>query len=662
MPGSKPHWLQPGGKSSTPQVVVSFDTETQVKVKSGRELLTLRCWDAIVRHRGAGPHGSDTTMPWEGETPADLAAVLIAAASVTGEAWAFAHNAGFDLTVTSLPMVLCGMGWKPEFVNIGEETCVFTLAGPTGRIVITDSWSWLRCGLDTAAKDVGMRKTRLPAEANSLADWHHRCAHDTRILDRLVSQLLDWWDSAQVGGFSVTGSGCGWRTLRARLPEKEVLVGAEQPRTSFEREAIFGGRKEVWQVGRFTGSYVEDWDLRTAHLTVMATQLMPGSPVNAARYSPPPSAAAPPYGLGAVCQVQITTRVPCAPVRVGEDVWWPVGTFRTVVTTPELEAILELADKVVILHAQWYRMTDALQHWGRWCVELQHQPDQQVPRVVKRVAKGWGRAVPGRFALRTSQLVREQEATHLGWALEAGHDLGTGDALETITFGGVARTYRRDQDGADCSPVVLAFVEGYVRAAMLRTLADRPAHQLLQCNTDGWWETRQGRDPQGAGVSVPGPFVAVRKAVTRDVTIYGPNHLDAKGDRRLAGVPKDAKLSLDGAYQWHDWPGLRWQLQFSRPGEYLRPGREMQLADHYCRRWVLTSGETVPVSCLVTSAGQNQLQPWPVSAGRLASDVLADWQVPALHRLRGESPAGGDVAGEPLPAQPGRRQPGRPAA
>jgi hypothetical protein len=529
-----------------------------------------------------------------------------------------------------------------------------------GRLVITDSWSWLRCGLAEVAKDVGMRKVRLPEEDDSLKAWHYRCAHDVRILDRTITQLLDWWDRSQVGGFSVTGSGCGWRTLRARLPEKELLVGAEQPRTSFEREAIYGGRKEVWQVGRFTGHYVEDWDLRTAHLTVMATQLMPAAPVKATRFSPPLSAVAPPYGLGAVCRVEITTRVPCAPCRVADDVWWPVGTFRCVLTTPELAAVLELADKVTILEAQWYRMTDRLQDWGRWCVGLQAQPDDQVPRVVKRVAKGWGRAVPGRFALRTSQLVREAPATHLGWALESGHDLGTGEALETVTFGGVARTYRKDVDGADCSPVVLAFVEGYVRAAMLRTLADRNPAQLLQCNTDGWWEVRRGRDAHGAGASVPAPFTAVRKAVTRDVTIYGPNHLDSKGDRRLAGVPKTAELQLDGSYHWEDWPGLRWQLQFSRPGEYLRPGREMQLADHYCRRWVLTSGETCPVSCRVTSVGANELLPWSQSAGRASGDELAAWQVPALHRLRGPSEDGGGAAGEPLPPQPGRRLPQRP--
>ena len=652
---ARPHWLQTSGITKTPEVVVSFDTETKTVHRDGAEILTLRCWDAITRHRGAIATKGDVTMDWEGEAAAELANVLTAAVKVTGEAWAFAHNAGFDLTVTSLPMVLAGWGWEPEFVNIGEETCVFVMRKDRGKLVVTDTWSWLRCGLETAAKDVGMRKVRLPEEDDELAAWHHRCRHDVQILDRLLAQLLDWWDETDLGAFAVTGASCGWRSLRARIEEKAILVGPEPPRTELEREAIFGGRKEVWQVGRVTGKWVEDWDLAAAHLTTVATRLLPIMPTRAEKMSPPPSVVAPPGGMGAVVRARITTRVPCCPVRAGEDVWWPVGEFITVLTTPELLEVAKLADRIEVLEAQWYMLGDALQEWGQWCIGLQAQPDTEVPRVVKRVAKGWGRAVPGRFALRTSKLIREAPATHLGWALENGHDLDTGESLETITYAGVARTYRKDQDGSDCSPVVLAFVEGYVRAAMAQTLADRDPRALLQCNTDGWWEIRQGRTESDAAGSVPAPYRAVRKAIARDVTVMGPNHTDARGDRRLAGIPKDAARRLDGSYAWHDWPGLRWQLQFSRPGEYLRPGRELLLADHYCRRWVLTTGETVPVSVTTSPEGRLRLLPWSQTACRQPSDVLAEWQVPALQALAdSEEPWVASML-EPAPPQPGRR-------
>ena len=64
-------------------------------------------------------------------------------------------------------------------------------------------------------------------------------------------------------------------------------------------------------------------------------------------------------------------------------------------------------------------------------------------------------------------------------------------------------------------------------------------------------------------------------------------------------MPKDAELGDDESFAWSDWPGLRWQIEHSPPGEYLRPPKEMVLREHYCRRWVLDTGETVPVTCAV---------------------------------------------------------------
>ena len=636
---ARPHWLQVAGHTRTPKTIVTFDTETQMQLRDGSEILTLRCWDARIRVRAGQLPGADVTVDHKGEAPAGLVDVLEAAVTVGGEAWAFAHNLGFDLTVTSLPLILTERGWRSEFVNIGDESCVFVFRGDAGRLVVTDSWSWLRCSLAQAAGDVGMRKTRLPADGDGLKEWHARCAHDVQILDRLLADLLDWWDGTQLGGFAVTSAACGWRSLRARIQPRTVLVGPDGNRTRLEREAIFGGRKEVWRVGEITGRWVDDFDLVAAHLTTMANLPMPCRPLRGDRVNPALDPLQPPEEFGTVCRVEIITRTPCAPLRVGDDVWWPVGRFRTVLTSAELAHVLQVADKVECLAAAWYWLTDDLTAWGQWCEQLLAQPDPGTPKVVRRVAKGWGRSVPGRFALSTSQLIAERPATKHGWALETGHDLDTGDPIEIVTYGGVERTYRKDQDGTDVSPVVLAFVEGYVRAGIGETIASRPPENMLQVNTDGWWEMRGRSCGKVYGASAPPPWTVARKATTRKVTLYGPNHVQAPGDRRLAGVPKDAEQQLDGTFAWHDWPGLRWQLQHSRPGEYVRPGREMLLADHYCRRWVLDTGETVPVTVTSDRRGRPALLPWSLTAGRRCDDRLADHQVPALAQLADRGPA-----------------------
>lgn len=641
----KPHWLAPAGRTKTPQVVVSFDTETASSKRGTDEVLTLRCWDAALRIRNYHASDPDSTAPYRGESAAQLANLLEAAVDIQGECWAFAHNLGFDLTVTSLPMVLCERGWETDFVSLGDEATVFVLKQPGRKLVITDSWSWLRSPLTAAAKDVGMRTGRLPGERAGLEDWHRRCAHDVAILDTVLATLLDWWDDSGLGSFGITGSACGWRSLRAYAAPKTVLVGPEGERTVFERRALYSGRKEVWQVGEVKRRWVADYDLVAAHLTTVAYQPLPVLPIRDGRVALIADPLRPPEGIGTICEVDITTATPCAPVKIDGDVWWPTGTFRTVLTSVELAEVIKVADRVDVVQARWYRLGTPLAAWAQWCLDLLDPERDDVPAVVRRVAKGWGRSVPGRFALRVSNLISERPATHLGWAVESGVDLDTGEALESISYGGIERTYRKEQDGADVFPAVLAFVEGHLRAAMAQTLATRDPARLLQCNTDGWWEVcRDGRETMQPW-EAPAPYRIVRRAHERGVTVIGPNHVTTPSESRLSGVPKDARPDDDGGFVWQDWPGLRWQLEHSRPGEYVRPRRGMKLQPHYCRRWVLDDGETVPAQTAIREPASTVLLPWAQTSGRRASDVLAKRQVEALAPLA-------DAAPGPPPASP----------
>jgi hypothetical protein len=177
-------------------------------------------------------------------------------------------------------------------------------------------------------------------------------------------------------------------------------------------------------------------------------------------------------------------------------------------------------------------------------------------------------------------------------------------------------------------------VEGYVRRALGELLDTRSPSKLLQVNTDGWWEQKAVRATAWQMPNVPWPYTVTRRALENELVVVGPNHVQSPHERRFAGVPHDAGVSDDDRFSWSDWPGLRWQIEHSVPGEYLRPPKEMVLREHYCRRWVLSTGETVPVTCGVTAAGETVLLPWSSTDLRRKEDVLAEYQVPALEALR----------------------------
>jgi len=640
--------------------VISFDTETTEKAAVGHSAMTLRCWDAKVRRRHQ-PHGrADVIRYHQGERAAELAGLVETTAEPGIETWVIAHNVSFDLAVTSLPFILVERGWKLDGVHLGDESTWWILKRDRKTIVITDSWSWVRCSLGDVARDIRRRKITLPKEDDSLEAWHHRCKVDVDILDRVMNELMVWWDTNHLGVFGITGAACGWRSMRQIIRPRSILVGPEQPRTAFERLAIFGGRKEVYGVGEFYDSWIADYDFEAAYATTAAAFPLPVTPAKKWVSSERLLSADLPPQRDYIAEVEITTLRPCAPVRIDAEVWWPVGTFRTVLAGPEVRYCQSVAESVTVLSHEAYRTGFALADWAAWCLTLQLSNSGDVSPVVSRVAKGWGRAVLGRFASRTSRVIATRPSTHLGWHLETGHDLDTGVALEWLSIGGIEQTIAKDIDGPDCFPAVLAFVESYTRVALAQMIDSRDPTLVLQCNTDGWWEMKATRRSDYQVPDVPWPYRVVRKALERRLLVRGPNHVLSKHERRYAGIPAVAVAGVGGHMKWSDWPGLRWQLEHGTTGEYHRPERDAVLAEHYVRRWVLDSGETVPVTTRVDSTNATVIEPWCRSWGQLDTDVLSAYQVPTLDAILLEDRELGDDLPRAIPNQPGRNFPTRP--
>ena len=636
---TKPHWLQEKGITKTPKVVVCFDTETRwIKTPKG-QLHTLRCWDAVVRGRNDPDLGRDHVYWAKGERAIELAESLERSCELVGETWAIAHNVGFDLTVTQLPVLLSERSWYPHFVHVGDESAVFVLKRGKHKLVITDSWSWLRCSLEDVAKDMSMRKVVLPEEQDSLEAWHKRCKHDVVILDRAMNNLMTWWEKNDLGGFGTTGSSCGWRAMRAKTLPRTLLVGSDQTRSDLERSAVFGGRKEVYQVGTFSGSWVADYDLAGAYPTAAAALPLPCTTARAPKGVDDPLSLSDFTQVDFLAEVEISTDTPIAPVRIEKDVWWPVGKFRTVLSGPEIRYVAQFATVRVVGSPQWYKMSHALANWASWCLSIQGDVSGDTPPVVRRVAKGWGRSVIGRFALKTSELIGTRQATRPGWHFESGHDLDTGHPIQVITYGGIEYTYRQDVDGSEVNPAILAFVEGYVRIAIDQAMRSVDPSKLLQVNTDGWWERRANPYKWAETLEGPWPFQIVRKALAREITVLGPNHVETPTERRWAGIPRDAETMTDGRKSWLDWPSMKWQMEHSAPGEYVRPNRTAILEDHYCRRWVLDNGETLPVECDLDASGATTILPWSQTQGRWQGDNLAAHQVASLQKLVDSVPA-----------------------
>lgn len=607
----------------------------------------------ICRH-GAYPNlGRRRTA--KGEEPGQIADLVEEYSAHEKEVWVFAHNLAFDLTVSQLPAILAARGWSIDAYGMSKESNWWVLKRDGRKVIVADSWSWLPESLETLAHDIGRRKVPLPGADDSLEQFHKRCARDASILADLLVTVMDWWDENALGKWSITGAGCGWQAMRTKTGAKRMVVGPDGIRTKFEREAIYGGRKEVFQVGEINGEWCADYDFQGAYPTIAAHYRLPILPLSWHEAIPEDIARGDNPGVDFIARCQVVTERPVAPARIAGDVWWPVGRFNCTLTGPEARYAQSQGAQVTVGEGWTYKMDYALRPWAMWCLSLLHAPVTEVPALVRRMAKGWSRSVIGRFGGHTSQITTIRPAIGVGVRLTTGHNLDTGRPMEILTIGDRELTTEHDLDGSECFPAVLAFVEGHCRVALGEMIDSRRPCNVLQVNTDGWWERRVVRDAAYVVERPPWPHTVIRKAIVSSVLILGPDHLRTPNERRLSGVPKGALGGGADEFVWHDWPGMRWQWERNANGEYVRPHKALTTKASYARRWVLANGETVAIAAECDQDGTNYIEPWSMTPGRRNEDTLAEYQDERLSSLRGLGDLPPVIFGEVLPVDLGRK-------
>lgn len=661
------HYLRPAGKTRTPPVVICLDSETRHHAAGGEEIHTLRCWDASITYRRDRRKQGETL--WQAGTDADaIADVIDGWAGGVESSWLYAHNVTFDMVVTDLPAKLVARGWElsSRFGSFaGSMWCVLhkgcrtssrsdrvkTDGSPATRVkwahtlTIADSASLFPKPLAELAQHTGIVKPDLPGNDDSPEAWRARCHADVRILRALVLQLMDWWDEADMGAWSVTGPGLGWQTYRRTLGNREMVIDHDPALLAWERQAVYGGRRDVFRVGQLTPGRYGEVDYEAAYPTIAATCLLPAKlacPVNDQHRRAAMRGKVP---IGMLAEVTISTDVARWPMRTPAGVFYPVGTFRTVLAAPDIQAAADAHTLAAVHDGYLYTMTGHLRAWARRVIGWARPDSKDVPGAVRVAAKLWGRSTIGKFAQRGWRTMPWVGPPSDSWVIEDTSEFWSGDR-GVIT--GLAGTYYiswSDQRGEHERPALLAFVEAHVRARLGAIIAGPYGSAVVQCDTDGMMvsheQLRRLAASQGKvwrrGHQAPlghdhilarwneasWPLVMRDKTQFTRAEVFGPQHVVLDGRPRFAGVPAGAWPIGESRWAARLWPGLLWQSGRASPGEYARPVQGYLILGPYAQGWVLKDGAVRPVEATVDLEGNNYIMPWVKTRWALAGDQLA---------------------------------------
>src|SRR5258708_31952308 len=98
---------------------------------------------------------------------------------------------------------------------------------------------------------------------------------DADIRCRIVTELLDYIRSENLGNWQPTGAGMAYATWPHRFLRHKGLVHAEETALEAERAAMHTGRAEAWRHGVLNRGILPEGDMRDALIRISAEFRMP---------------------------------------------------------------------------------------------------------------------------------------------------------------------------------------------------------------------------------------------------------------------------------------------------------------------------------------------------------------------------------------------------
>jgi hypothetical protein len=647
------HWLRGNKGERTPRRLIFLDTESEVIETEPREVQALRCWVARVVVRPDEKGEGASCEQYQGFQNCELAP-LIDRVTKGRQSWRlFTHNLSYDLGLTRLPLALLADGWQIGKHNLAsDQPWAYLKKGQRG-LWLCDSWSWLPRRLEEIGELLGVPKPPLPGPDDSPERWLQRCDADVTITQTAITRLMDEWDRRKLGWWSITGPASGWNTLLhfpARSNKQEpqplahksdnphagdntgrVLIVPDPAARTFERTALYSGRRDVWKTGNLGPGPWAEIDLKTAHLTICANLALPYR-----RWAPFASLDLDDWrlgtpGAGLVAQVVVRTGSPRYPLRHAGVVLHPVGTFTATLAGPEILDAKQRGDLISIGAGYGYHLGHQMQGWATWALALLNSEPPDVEPMLQVAAKGWSRTVPGRWGMTHARPIKSGPSHVQDWLLEP-ITVGTPPRRGSIFhLAGTWTESINDQESEDSFPAVLAYIQSYTRLALNRMLDAMPEDSVVSCNTEGAWVADWGLERLAEEAAETEPetkaFLLARNAATHylgnrtapltvqlkrtaeRIVVRSPQHIRADGARLYSGVPRAALEVDQEKFSFQTWPKLRGQIERGDPRGYVREHRTVNLAGLPVSRWSFEDGSCEPVEVTWSAETGNVILP-----------------------------------------------------
>ena len=619
----KAHILKGNKTEQRPRYRVYMDSESRVINKVHYPYLIQSCFiDARYNRRN--------WKTYEEEKVADFwRDVANYGGKKNSSVYIFGHNLGYDIIATGGIPVLCQQGFR--VTNFFEKGITFILQMRKQEKYITregeektktvktlnfiSTTNFFPSSLAKLGEVFGLEKLEFDYDEGGMEAAKIYCRRDVEICMAAMESYIDFVDREGLGTLAKTTPGQAFNAYRHRFMPTEIYIHDNPQAIEIERNCYYGGRVECWRIGEFTGDFY-GYDINSMYPYVMQEFTYPSRLLTVRKHNTIEEIKDILQRGFAVCgEFMVDVKKPVFPVKVDGNLLFPVGTFTTYLSTPEvvygLENNLITAAGVVAV----YEKEDLFSSYVKYFYGKRLEAKANQDEVKNLLYKLFLNSLYGKFGQKSDNWIRVDDAPIDKVGVEEIHDLDTGETVTLKIFGGSVFKKGEETEAFNSFCGVAAHVTAYARMVLLRYITLAGWDNIYYMDTDSLFVNKAGSDNlQAAGVVDPARLGALDLEKMGDyLRINSPKDYEFAGTKRVKGIKKGSRpltqeeiTSLiserklapeevsDRIFETEQWPRLNSFIRYGDLSHYFNVARVKILKGDYNKGWVLADGRVMP--------------------------------------------------------------------
>jgi len=552
------HWLSKNRLSKRPDTILFFDTEAYIDDSSSyRQEHTYRL--------GAGSFC--TYSPVDGlleqqrkilPTALDLWAWVEILALKHSKLLLISHNIDYDARVAGAFRYLPQNGWTPGWCVMSPSCTVFGFVRGDQKLTLLDGLNLFPMSLADMGESVGIPKTDVDFAQVSTRELAEYCENDVQILVAAWKRWFDFLDTHNMGNFGITIAGQAFNAYRHHFMPCKIGIHGHLEANELERAAYRGGRVECFYVGDFPKGTYYKLDVNGLYTAMMDAHLYPKRLVKVIENVEPEELQHLLKTYLVVAEVILDTDESRYPVTVVGRVAYPVGSFVTTLTTPEVKTALRNGHIVGIGRVALYEPADLFSEYVQYLSALRNTYQDQNDYASSKMAKLMVNALQGKFGQRGHKQKVIGDAPIGEVNVRRWVDGETGATAVDWTFGGAIIRQWTEGESFDSFPAIPAHVCAYGRDHMQALFERAGRGNVFYTDTDSLIVNEEGYQRLQDQIFDDVPGLLKVEGTATDVTIRARKDYRFGDLEVIKGIRDTAKPIAPNVYeQWH-WTTLRY--------------------------------------------------------------------------------------------------------